>query len=95
MTFPPDVSIDRDRLVDLANRLVSTPSFTGSEEACTALVRGLAEGVEAEIVTIVAGAEAGTEAAEVASRVRSLLPASEVQVVDGGQSRYRYLIGVE
>jgi acetylornithine deacetylase/succinyl-diaminopimelate desuccinylase-like protein len=31
--------IDRERLVDLAIRLVSTPSFTGSEEACAALLR--------------------------------------------------------
>ena len=31
--------IDRDRLVDLALRLVSTPSFTGSEEAAAALMR--------------------------------------------------------
>ncbi len=34
-----EVSIDRDRLVDLAIRLVSTPSFTGSEEACASLVQ--------------------------------------------------------
>src|SRR5690348_15979241 len=33
------VSVNRDRLVDLAIRLVSTPSFTGSEEACAALVQ--------------------------------------------------------
>src|SRR5213078_4604058 len=32
-------SIDRDRLVDLAARLVSTPSFTGSEEACAAVMQ--------------------------------------------------------
>jgi acetylornithine deacetylase/succinyl-diaminopimelate desuccinylase-like protein len=31
--------IDRDRLVDLALRLVSTPSFTGSEEPAAALMR--------------------------------------------------------
>jgi acetylornithine deacetylase len=31
--------IDRDRLVDLALRLVSTPSFTGSEEAAAELMR--------------------------------------------------------
>jgi acetylornithine deacetylase/succinyl-diaminopimelate desuccinylase-like protein len=30
--------IDRQRLVDLAIRLVSTPSFTGSEEACAAVM---------------------------------------------------------
>lgn len=33
------MKVDRDRLVDLAIRLVSTPSFTGSEDACAALVR--------------------------------------------------------
>ena len=32
--------IDRDRLVDLALRLVSTPSFTGSEEAAARLMEG-------------------------------------------------------
>jgi acetylornithine deacetylase/succinyl-diaminopimelate desuccinylase-like protein len=32
--------IDRDRLVELALRLVSTPSFTGSEEAAAELMRG-------------------------------------------------------
>ena len=31
--------IDRERLVELALRLVSTPSFTGSEEACAVLVQ--------------------------------------------------------
>jgi acetylornithine deacetylase/succinyl-diaminopimelate desuccinylase-like protein len=31
--------IDRDRLVELAIRLVSTPSFTGSEQACAEVVR--------------------------------------------------------
>jgi acetylornithine deacetylase/succinyl-diaminopimelate desuccinylase-like protein len=34
------VTIDRERLVDLAVRLVSTPSFTGSEQACAELVQG-------------------------------------------------------
>jgi acetylornithine deacetylase len=33
------VNIERDRLVDLALRLVSTPSFTGSEEAAAELMR--------------------------------------------------------
>jgi len=41
------IAIDRDRLVDLAIRLVSTPSFTGSEEACAAVMREvLAEAIE-------------------------------------------------
>jgi acetylornithine deacetylase len=33
--------IDRDRLVDLALRLVSTPSFTGSEQAAAELMRNV------------------------------------------------------
>ena len=37
------VRIDRDRLVDLALRLVSVPSFTGSEEPCAALMRDVLE----------------------------------------------------
>jgi acetylornithine deacetylase len=35
--------IDRDRLVELAIRLVSIPSFTGSEQACAEYVRGVLE----------------------------------------------------
>jgi acetylornithine deacetylase/succinyl-diaminopimelate desuccinylase-like protein len=35
--------IDRDRLVELAIRLVSTPSFTGSEQACAEVVRDVLE----------------------------------------------------
>jgi acetylornithine deacetylase/succinyl-diaminopimelate desuccinylase-like protein len=41
--------IDRERLVDLAIRLVSTPSFTGSEEACAALVRDELEGLGVQV----------------------------------------------
>ena len=37
------IAIDRDRLVDLAIRLVSVPSFTGSEEACAAVLRDVLE----------------------------------------------------
>ena len=35
--------IDRDRLVELATRLVSIPSFTGSEQACAEAVRAVLE----------------------------------------------------
>jgi acetylornithine deacetylase len=35
--------IDRDRLVELAIRLVSIPSFTGSEQACAEVVREVLE----------------------------------------------------
>ena len=37
--------IDRDRLVDLALRLVSTPSFTGSEQAAAELMRDVLDGI--------------------------------------------------
>jgi len=37
--------IDRDRLVDLALRLVSTPSFTGSEQAAAELMRDELESI--------------------------------------------------
>src|SRR5947208_13141752 len=33
-----DVHVDRDRLVELAIRLVSVPSFTGSEEAMARVI---------------------------------------------------------
>ena len=38
-----NVRIDRDRLVDLAIRLVSVPSFTGSEQACADVMRDVLE----------------------------------------------------
>jgi acetylornithine deacetylase/succinyl-diaminopimelate desuccinylase-like protein len=34
----PELSIDRDRLVEWASRAIATPSFTGSEEAMAALM---------------------------------------------------------
>jgi acetylornithine deacetylase/succinyl-diaminopimelate desuccinylase-like protein len=37
--------IDRDRLVELALRLVSTPSFTGSEQAAAELIRDVLDGI--------------------------------------------------
>jgi acetylornithine deacetylase len=37
--------IDRDRLVELALRLVSTPSFTGSEQAAAELMRDVLDGI--------------------------------------------------
>ena len=37
--------IDRQRLVDLALRLVSTPSFTGSEQTAAELMRDVLEGI--------------------------------------------------
>ena len=39
------VEIDRQRLVDLALRLVSTPSFTGSEQAAAELMRAELDGI--------------------------------------------------
>ncbi|MBA3718472.1 MAG: M20/M25/M40 family metallo-hydrolase [Actinobacteria bacterium] len=41
--------IDRDRLVELAIRLVSTPSFTGSEQACAEVVRDVLEGMGLQV----------------------------------------------
>ena len=40
---PPTISIDRDRLVDTASRMVGVPSFTGSEEAMAHLMVELYE----------------------------------------------------
>jgi len=37
--------IDRQRLVELALRLVSTPSFTGSEQAAAELMRDVLDGI--------------------------------------------------
>jgi len=49
-----------------------------------------------EIVTVVAGEDTpGPEAEATVERLRALLPGAEVELLRGGQPRYRYLIGVE
>ena len=40
------VSVDRDRLVDTASRLVNVPSFTGDEENAARLMVELFEGLD-------------------------------------------------
>ena len=47
-----------------------------------------------KIVTLVTGADA-LESEDVASRLRALAPDAELQVIDGGQPTYPYLLGVE
>jgi acetylornithine deacetylase/succinyl-diaminopimelate desuccinylase-like protein len=44
-----DLQIEERRLVELALRLVSTPSFTGSEEACAALIRDELDGLGLQV----------------------------------------------
>jgi acetylornithine deacetylase len=44
-----ELRIDRDRLIELALRLVSTPSFTGSEEACAAVMHDELAGMGLEV----------------------------------------------
>src|SRR5438128_4911431 len=45
----PSLRIDKRRLVDLALRLVSTPSFTGSEQAAAELIRDELEGIGLQV----------------------------------------------
>ncbi len=64
--------------------------------ACTvALVRRLAE-EDAEVVTLIVGADATPEEREaVRAALEGALPGLDLQVLDGGQPRYPFLIGVE
>ncbi len=56
----------------------------------------LMAGEETEIVTVVAGADApDEEVAELAALLRDAFAGADVQIVRGGQLRFRYLIGVE
>ena len=43
------IRIDERRLVDLALRLVSTPSFTGSEQAAAELMRDVLDGLGLQV----------------------------------------------
>jgi dihydroxyacetone kinase-like predicted kinase len=59
------------------------------------LVRSLADG-DAELLTLVTGSEAPAEEVDrVVAAVRRSLPGLDVEVIDGGQSRYPYLMGIE
>ena len=60
------------------------------------LASRLVAGGEAEIVTMVAGTDADDdEVAELAAVLREAFAGADVQIVRGGQPRFRYLIGVE
>ena len=53
-------------------------------------------GSPAELVTLYQGADAEAgEAVRIAERIRAAYPALEVEVIDGGQPHYPYLLGVE
>jgi DAK2 domain fusion protein YloV len=59
------------------------------------LVRRLVKG-DSEIVTVIEGRGASTDEREaVVAALRAAFPELEVQVIDGGQPRYPFLIGVE
>jgi hypothetical protein len=71
-------------------------SVNGSLATCTEEVgRYLAE-EEAEVVTLIVGADATAEDRETVRAVlEGVLPGLDHQVLDGGQSRYPFMIGVE
>jgi dihydroxyacetone kinase-like predicted kinase len=49
-----------------------------------------------EVVTLVVGAAAGAEErSQVELAIHEAFPGLEVEIVDGGQPRYPFLIGVE
>ena len=54
-----EVRIDERRLVDLALRLVSTPSFTGSEQAAAEVMRDELEGLGLQVRLISSSVAAG------------------------------------
>lgn len=82
-----------DWLAITAGRVVAV----GDAAAAVApgLARTLADG-DAELLTVVTGRDAPTgEVAEVVAAIGRALPGLEVEVLNGGQRRYPYLIGAE
>lgn len=68
---------------------------SSAAEAATALVRALAD-PDHEVVTLLLGAEAESrDRASVEEALRSSFPGMQVEVIEGGQPRYPFLIGVE
>jgi dihydroxyacetone kinase-like predicted kinase len=65
------------------------------ETVATGLARSLADGA-AELLTLVTGSEAPADEVErVVEALRRAFPGLDLEVLDGGQHRYPYLIGAE
>jgi uncharacterized protein len=92
-----DTPLGRVRAGEWMGMVGGEPVSLGGEPDDTAgdVVARLA-GEDSEIVTLILGADATSEERSAAESVlRQRFPGLEVQVVDGGQPRYPFLIGVE
>ncbi|HEU4672556.1 MAG TPA: DAK2 domain-containing protein [Candidatus Limnocylindrales bacterium] len=69
----------------------------GGPDGPTAIVEAVAHlPLDAELVTVYTGADAKpTETSALVERLRAARPDSEIEVVEGGQAHYRYLISAE
>ena len=64
--------------------------------ACTGDVGRRLAGDDAEVVTLIVGADATPEERDtVRAALEEALPGLDLQVLEGGQPRYPFLIGVE
>jgi DAK2 domain fusion protein YloV len=90
----PDGQIGRGQWMAMADGVLVCTGGTAAEGAAE-IVRRLAR-EDAEIVTVIVGAPAtAAEREEVEASLRATFPALQVDVVEGGQPRYPFLIGVE
>jgi DAK2 domain fusion protein YloV len=64
-------------------------------DGAVAMVEKLVTGRDAEVITLVIGADAGGERGSVKDALHRSFPQLEVEMLDGGQPRVPFLIGVE
>jgi DAK2 domain fusion protein YloV len=94
-----DAAID-GRAVRRGETIVLDPDdgiVAGGPDRVAAVAAGAATLPEdAELVTVYAGADADADETEaVVARLRAVRPGAEIEVVEGGQPHYRYLISAE
>jgi uncharacterized protein len=88
------VSVEHGQVIALVNGklAVSTPSV---EESCLGALEK-AGTADRELITLFFGEDlSSTEANRIADMVRAAYPAQEIELQDGGQPHYKFIISVE
>ena len=88
------LDIKKDQAIGLLDGELLAAGDEPADVICELLTR--IELAEASIITIYYGADAAeVEAQQVGARIRQQHPSLEVEVVNGGQPHYNYIVSVE
>ena len=89
-----DVSVEQGQVIALVNGKLSVSSGSLEESCLGALEK--AGTADHELITLFYGEDlSSSEANRLADKVRAAYPAQEVELQDGGQPHYQFIISVE